>query len=302
MTEPRLLHGTAGWSYRDWLGPFYARGTRPGDYLRRYAEVFPAVEVDSSYYAIPSPDRTAAWAERTPEDFVFSPKMVGTVTHELLLERCDDVVEAYLRAFAPLGPKLGPIVLQFPRFAPDSGVNLALFATRMRRFLERTLPAAEARVPAPKARRWAVEVRNREFLAPELIELLRERGVALVIVDHAAMPDPWDWLDEQPLEHLFTGSVVPIRLIGDRHGIEEMTTSWDRLVVDRSKRLAAWAEVIRRAMGRGLTVTAFANNHFAGHGPATAAALAGLLGVGDGRVPSPEDRVGGFRQGRLFEG
>ena len=96
MDAESFLYGTAGWSYDDWQGPFYEAGTPKNQFLRRYAEEFPAVEVDSTYYRIPSAKMTEGWDRSTPDGFVFSPKMVGEVTHERFLEDCEEPVERYL--------------------------------------------------------------------------------------------------------------------------------------------------------------------------------------------------------------
>ena len=259
-----FLVGTAGWSYRDWVGPFYPEGTAAAGYLAIYAGVFRAVEVDSTFYRIPSRRMTTGWAETTPPGFVFSPKMVQEVTHERFLEDCGDLVEAYLAAMAPLGDKLGPVILQFPYFPKSSGVVLDGFLGRLGPFLDRL----------PSSPRFAVEVRNKTFLRPELFSALRMRKVALVLVDHVWMPGPREYRRD---EAAITADFVPIRLIGDRRGIEKTTTTWNTVVVDREERLRDWAELIRDALRKGLDVQAFANNHYAGFGPATARRLADLV-------------------------
>ena len=73
--------GTSGWSYSDWVGPFYPRGTPPGDYLASYGQRFSTVEVDSSFYAVPGARMFERWAAHTPQGFRFALKVPGTVTH-----------------------------------------------------------------------------------------------------------------------------------------------------------------------------------------------------------------------------
>jgi uncharacterized protein YecE (DUF72 family) len=165
---------------------------------------------------------------------------------------------------APLGPKLGPVILQFPYFRKASGIDLAAFLGRLEPFLE----------ILPDTPRFAVEVRNKTFLRPELLSLLKTRKTALVLVDHIWMPGPREY---GRTEGLITADFVPIRLIGDRRGIEKVTTTWDRVVVDREERLQDWAALIRDALRKGLDVQAFANNHYAGFGPATARRLTELV-------------------------
>jgi len=68
----RLRIGCSGWSYQDWVGPFYPRDAKPGDYLKLYSNVFNAVEIDSTYYRTPSPLMVANWRKVTPETFLFT--------------------------------------------------------------------------------------------------------------------------------------------------------------------------------------------------------------------------------------
>jgi uncharacterized protein YecE (DUF72 family) len=84
---PPIRVGTSGWSYRDWVSPFYPPGTQPGDHLSFYAGRFDAVEVDSTFYAIPSARTVAGWAARTPDRFRFCVKVPRTLTHEKVLVR-----------------------------------------------------------------------------------------------------------------------------------------------------------------------------------------------------------------------
>jgi uncharacterized protein YecE (DUF72 family) len=265
MATGRFLHGTAGWSYTDWVGPFYEEGTAQGDFVETYARHFPAVEVDSTYYRIPSAKMTARWANVTPDGFLFSPKMVGEVTHKKFLEDCGDLVRRYLNALSPLGEKLGPIILQFPYFKKAQGITLDVFLGRLLPFLDEL----------PKGPCFAVEVRNKPFLKPKLFDSLRDRRVPLVLIDHAWMPPPKELAK---IDTLFTGDRVPIRLLGDRYGIEKITRTWEKTVVDREERLQDWAGLIREALKSGRDVNAFANNHYAGHAPSTARRLAELVG------------------------
>src|SRR5205814_8591501 len=85
-----ILIGTQGWNYAAWVGPLYPPGTRPAEFLPTYARAFRAVEVDSTFYAIPDAKSVRAWNERTPAAFTFALKMLKEVTHELRLRRADD--------------------------------------------------------------------------------------------------------------------------------------------------------------------------------------------------------------------
>ncbi len=103
---PSIRIGTCGWSYKDWVGPFYPTGLAPADYLPYYAERFPVVEVDSTFYRSPSKKMVQAWREKTPEGFSFSLKVPQTITHEKVLVDCAGEVEEFVSAARLLGDKL----------------------------------------------------------------------------------------------------------------------------------------------------------------------------------------------------
>ena len=106
----KFIHGTAGWSYRDWVGPFYEPGTPQGRFLAQYAKRFPGAEVDATFYRIPTQKICSGWDRVTPDGFVFSPKLPGEITHKRFLEDSQGLVREFLDALSPLGPKLGLIV------------------------------------------------------------------------------------------------------------------------------------------------------------------------------------------------
>ncbi len=261
----KLNFGTSGWSYKDWVGPFYEEGTVQRDYLVQFAKQFACVEVDSTFYRIPSIKMVEGWAGRTPDHFRFAPKVPSIVTHgaqgerpnlkKVLLDE-EDSVATFLEALEPLGDKLGPVVFQFPYFRVKE-YSLEEFVQRLEPILERL----------PEDRRFCVEVRNKGWLKPELFDLLSKHRVASVMIDHPYMP----WPREQLAAGMLTTDFTYIRLLGDRYKIEETTKTWEKIVVDKSRSLEDWAEVIGKiAENQGIGAAwVFTNNHFAGHGPAT---------------------------------
>ena len=95
---------------------FYPKGMRSVDYLAFYAQHFHTVEVDSTFYGCPSARTVDNWASRTPEGFIFSVKVPQVITHDKALVDCDADLNQFLDIMNILGPKLGPIVFQFPFF------------------------------------------------------------------------------------------------------------------------------------------------------------------------------------------
>jgi uncharacterized protein YecE (DUF72 family) len=155
-----------------------------------------------------------------------------------------------------LGEKLGPLLFQFPFFPTTAFVDLEDFLARLCPFLDRL----------PKRHRFAVEIRNENWLEPKLADALRERGVALALIDQSWMPRPTEWFERfDPI----TADFTYIRWLGDRKGIERVTKRWDKTILDCREPLQEWVKVCDQAVRRGVQVFAFANNHYAGHGPAT---------------------------------
>jgi uncharacterized protein YecE (DUF72 family) len=109
-------------------------------------------------------------------------------------------------------------------------------------------------------------MRNRDWLDAEFANLLRDHKIALVLQDRSWMPSPAE-LKFDPI----TAEWTYIRWLGDRKGIEEQTTTWDKTIVDRTSELSSWVDYCYQIRQRGVLIYAYANNHYAGHGPATIA-------------------------------
>jgi uncharacterized protein YecE (DUF72 family) len=251
------------------VGPFYPPGTRASDWLALYARAFDAVEVDSTYYALPPPERFDAWREQTPDDFLFTLKMPGEVTHELRLEDprlafrfCDDARR--------LGPKLGVVLIQLPpSFGPARFDAMAAFLRAM-----------------PDDVRFAIEFRDRAWFTAETLDVLRETGTMLAV---SAGP----WLDQETgraVAGRAPGRALYLRWMGAprhqrRHG--------PALVEERDGELAAWADRIRALPLD--EVYAFFNNDYQGHSPMSARRLQALVG----QAPVSPDALSPQRE--LFE-
>jgi len=89
VSGPSIYIGTSGFTAAGWAGSFYPAGLKPSDYLSFYADHFESVEVDSTFYACPSPRTVTNWASKTPPGFIFSVKMPQTITHDKALANCD---------------------------------------------------------------------------------------------------------------------------------------------------------------------------------------------------------------------
>ncbi|MCA8941759.1 MAG: DUF72 domain-containing protein [Planctomycetes bacterium] len=272
----RLHAGTSSWSEKSWVGTFYPEGMQPGRFLSHYATQFDTVEADVTYYRIPDRKLVDGWNDKTPDGFLLAAKFPRSIVHAgdgpkpdpgrlLVLDHVGPDVEEFLAAMRRLGPKCGPLVLQFPYFNRDAFASAGPFLERLDTFL----------AALPDDMRFAVEIRNKAWITQPLLDLLRGHSVAFVLVDLAYMPHPN--VLAQRLD-LITADFTYGRLIGDRKAIDALTDRFDKVVVDQSKRLDGWAELLRNYMARTRDVFVYANNHYAGHGPATIRDLVERIG------------------------
>jgi uncharacterized protein YecE (DUF72 family) len=257
MAAKAEIHlGTSAFTAEGWEGTFYPPGLKPADYLGHYATQFGSVEVDSTFYRIPSAQMVKRWQAVTPKGFIFAAKVPQIITHEKVLKDAAAELKEFLGVMDLLGEKLGPLLFQFPYF------NKKAFA-KPEEFVERLIPFLDT---LPKDRRFAVEIRNKNFLIPAYVEALRERKIAMALIDHPWMPFVSDLFQRfDPV----TADFTYIRWLGDRYAIEKVTKTWDKVVVDRTRALSEWAKACKLILRRGVSIYAYANNHFAGHGPAT---------------------------------
>ncbi|HSH00481.1 MAG TPA: DUF72 domain-containing protein, partial [candidate division Zixibacteria bacterium] len=271
---PHLWLGTSSFSENSWVGPFYPRGTKPGDYLRHYATRFDTVEIDATYYAIPSARTVDGWSAKTPDDFVFAAKFPRSIVHcgegprprgdLVLTPRTYPDRDAFLNVMGRLGGKLGPLLIQFPYFNKQAFADRREFVERLDTFLDELSTDF----------RYAVEIRNRAWLQPDFMETLSRHNCALTLLDQAWMPHGAEFAEQiDPI----TTDFSYVRLIGDRAEIEAITETWDKVVIDRGESIDRWAELLKTIMRRDINVFAYINNHYAGHAPVTCEQLAETL-------------------------
>jgi uncharacterized protein YecE (DUF72 family) len=249
-----VLIGTQGWNYDAWVGSFYPKATRPLDYLRIYARAFGTVEIDSTFYGIPTAATVEHWADRVPDGFVFALKMPQAITHERKLRDAEDVLAAFAARARVLGHKLGPVLIQLgPEFGPDRRATLEAFLPHL-----------------PSDIKFAVEFRRPEWIEPSILRLLAEHRVALALVDGRWLPrDLMIELAKSP-----TADFAYVRWMGPDRAIED----YSRVVVDRDHEIAEWAAGLAELTARVSAVHGYFNNHYQGHSPASARTLQRLVG------------------------
>jgi uncharacterized protein YecE (DUF72 family) len=163
--------GTSGYSYKEWRGIFYPEKITPKEMLRFYAERFGTVEINNTFYRMPTESVLTSWAEQVPTDFIFAFKAPQVITHLKRLKNVESEIEYLLRTLSVLGERLGPVLFQFPK---NFHANLSL----LRDFL----------ALIPHTMSFAFEFRSPSWLAAGMPDLLREKGCSLCITDSEENP------------------------------------------------------------------------------------------------------------------
>jgi len=176
-----VIHvGTSGWQYRSWKDRFYPKGVPQRAWLRHYASRFPVVEVNNSFYMLPKESTFDRWREETPDGFLFVVKASRYITHVRRMREAKDSVELFWSRATRLGPKLGPILFQFP---PNLKADVPLLA--------------EFLTVLPGSLRPAFEFRDPSWWRDDAFELLDRARAAWVLADRpgARVPEivTGDW-------------------------------------------------------------------------------------------------------------
>jgi uncharacterized protein YecE (DUF72 family) len=256
MAELRI--GTSAFTAEGWVGSFYPKGMQPRDFLSYYATKFDTVELDNTFYRTPAISTVEGWNLKTPPGFLFAAKIPQVITHEKVLVDCEDDLTHFLKTMDALGDKLGPLLFQFGYFNKGAFKSQAEFLALLKPFLQKL----------PKGYQFAVEIRNKSWVDKKLLDLLRQHSVAFALIDQSWVPRPWEF--KTKLDWI-TAEFSYVRWLGDRKGIEQETMTWDKTIVDRRADLKKWADLLWELVNskKIRKLVAYANNHYAGHGPAT---------------------------------
>ncbi len=163
-----LLAGTSGYSYKEWKGSFYPEDLPPAKMLSSYASRLSTVEINNTFYRMPSQKVIEGWAEQVPEDFTFVIKASNRITHMRRLKNTDDALKYLLETTRHLGAKLGPYLFQLPP-------NFKKDVPRLNDFL----------ATIPDDRKATFEFRHKTWFDDETYDALRKYNVALCISDEA---------------------------------------------------------------------------------------------------------------------
>lgn len=250
MPTPTCHVGTSGWNYKHWSGGrFYPPRLAARNWLAFYATHFDTVEVNNSFYRIPSAESVASWAATVPAHFTFAMKIWRGITHYRKLVNCEEFLDRFFAAANALNPpRRGPLLLQLP---PSLGIDVG----RLDAFLD-------AFHAATGTQRWllAVEFRHPSWLKPEVYALLDRHKVALALAD----------MERCPITEPNGADFVYVR----RHGPTGRYAG-----CYAPEHIAADAQRIDRWLRTGRSVFVYYNNDIGGHAVDNARQLMEALGI-----------------------
>jgi uncharacterized protein YecE (DUF72 family) len=244
MCEGGLRIGCSGWSYADWRGIVYPSELPQRCWFEQYQRLFDTVELNSTFYRLPTVEAVERWANEATPGFVFALKMGAFGSHRKKLRDAERWLPNHLDRARRLGEHLGPTLVQLP---PRWKRNLA----RLDEFLAST----------PRTMRWAVELRDPTWVDDDVFEVLRRHSVALCI---------HDLLPSHPFE--LTTDWTYIRF----HGPDAIHLPYHGAY--GTARLRPWAARLLRVIEDGRDVYAYFNNDWHGNAVRDAAILRELLG------------------------
>ena len=165
--------GTSGYNYPEWRGTFYPEKFSTDKMLPYYAARFPTVEINYTFYRMPTEKLLTGWLEATPDGFTFTLKAPRRITHDAKLQRCEDLLQAFCRTSRILGPRLATLLFQLPpTFKKDAGV--------LRQFVDLL----------PDGTRAAFEFRHPTWFEADVFDALRSRNLALCVADSEKLSTP----------------------------------------------------------------------------------------------------------------
>lgn len=282
LSPDKVFTGTCAWSYDDWRDVFYPHAVPRNRWLEFYARHFAAVEMDSSFYHVPSARTVDHWSEMVDPGFRFCPKLPKTLSHEKRLEMPAPEINMMRHLADELGPRLGCALLQLP-----PSFHARQHEDRVLREFLRAWPAA---LPL------AVEFRHESWDTAHAARILSDHGVA------------WVWADTLPLDEQKRAGIgffpttarrIYVRLLGDFRTKDVASGraphAYSHLLWPRDVALDHWASKLRRH-GDADEIYVFANNHYEGMAVDTARRIAARCGV-----LRPGEPLGSTAQLELFE-
>ncbi|HEX5186794.1 MAG TPA: DUF72 domain-containing protein [Nitrososphaeraceae archaeon] len=246
--------GCSGWSYDGWKGHFYPKDLDNRYWLSYYSQIFDFVEIDSTFYRIPSSFMVSNWNKRTPDNFRFAVKFPKVVTHDKRLKDVEKDIERFYDVTEPIYDKILVFLLQLP---PSLQIAEGLDLIKSLEYI------------LDPSFRYAIEVRHHTWFNELFYNYLKEKNYCLV----------WSQQDILVTPPVVTTDFLYLRLIGNR-SIDER--DFGKIQKERTKEMQFWADIfkdIQKNEKNVKTSIIAANNHYAGFGPMTAKLFANILNL-----------------------
>ncbi|HEX6379430.1 MAG TPA: DUF72 domain-containing protein [Nitrososphaeraceae archaeon] len=240
----QLYVGCSGWSYTSWQGPFYPQNIENKAWLPYYSQILNYVEIDSTFYNIPSELMVKNWNRRTPDNFRFTAKFPKLITHDKKFKNVNRDLELFYNRMEPLRDKLLALLIQLP---PSYKLKEGLEDFRSHNFF------------FEGDFRYAVEVRHASWFSDLAYNFFKNNNIVMV----------WSQMDRLQTPPLVTSDFVYLRLIGDRRLSDDQ---FGKIQIDRTEEIRNWAnkmkDISKNEKDVKIGIVA-ANNHYGGYGPGT---------------------------------
>ncbi len=243
MTRKKILIGTSGWGYDEWVGSFYPKSIRKEDYLLYYSEIFYTNEINTTFYNIPPRWIVENWVSKTPRDFLFSAKLPQSITHEHKLDTnlCLDDLDYFLKAMEPLieSKKLLAFLVQLPPFFKKDE-----HFSNLKEFID-NWPGN----PENDNYNLVIEFRDKSWMDDEVFRYLEEKSLTYCAVIEPLLPPRMD---------VTNPSFAYIRFHG--YGKDIWFDYWFT-----EQEIQKWAVPIKEVIQKTDKVGIYFNNHFSGY-------------------------------------
>jgi uncharacterized protein YecE (DUF72 family) len=243
FVEKKVLIGTSGWGYDEWVGPFYPKGLTQKDFLLYYSEIFYTNEINTTFYNIPSKWVVESWVKRTPSNFIFSVKVPQSITHthKLDVAECSDDLVYFLDVMDPMikANKLLAFLIQLPP------------SFKKKEHFENLIEFIDCWPQDVKKKRYSlvVEFRHKSWIAEDVFNYLRNNSLTYCGVIEPLLPPRMDVTNPELAYVRFHGYGKKIWF--------DYFFSDDEII--------QWAEQIRNIINEARTIGIYFNNHFSGY-------------------------------------
>ena len=247
--------GCSGWNYDEWKGRFYPEDLENKYWLSYYSQIFNFVEIESTFYKIPSKLTAHTWKIETPDDFKLTVKFPKIITHSIRLSDLRQNIQKFYKVMRPLEKKILSFLIQLPPWLDMlDGIN---FLNSLDILLDKSF-------------RYAIEVRHPSWFNDVSYNYLKRHDYCLV----------WSQHDKLATPPIITSDFVYMRLIGNRSFDDK---NFGKIVFDRTAEMEVWSKILLVIQNKVKNVSmaiVSANNYYSGFGPASAKSMAELMKLG----------------------